>query len=291
MERPSLLTLRRSSNVEAYLLPSATQRSSLKSQSGNVVGTSNGQVNSTSVPMPCGLKGIPVKARLPTSRRKRPAGRYTEKPMTVTRLQQDDSGYPPTLHEYLGDRAPATLAALGNWDILRQKKLALFCSVKCPGTLILQTYDLACALRNAGVTVISGFHSPMEKECLALLLRGRQPVIICPARSIEAMRLPADWKVALTQGRLLLLSPFEAKLRRATTGRARTRNELVAALADALLIAHATPGGKTERFCRDVLVWGKPLLTLESNENAGLLTLGARPIRPERLSEQWGVTE
>jgi len=55
--------------------------------------------------------------------------------MTVTQLQQDDSSYPPTLHEYLGDRTPATLAALGNWDILRQKKLALFCSVKCPGNL------------------------------------------------------------------------------------------------------------------------------------------------------------
>src|SRR5919197_4693895 len=174
MERPSLLTLRRSSTREACLLSSATLRSSLKSQSGNAVGTSNGRGNSTSVPMPCGLKGIPVKARLPTSKRKRPAGRYTEKPMTVTQLQQDDSGYPPAVHEYLGDRAPTTLTALGNLDILRQKKLALFCSVKCPGTLILQTYDLARALRDAGVTVIGGFHSPMEKECLALLLRGAQ---------------------------------------------------------------------------------------------------------------------
>src|SRR5438128_6944111 len=150
MERPSLLTLRRSSNVEAYLLPSATQRSFRKALVGNAVGTSNGQANSSSVPMPCGLKGIPVKARIARSRRKRPAGRYTEKPMTVTRLQQDDSGYPPTLCEYLGERAPTTLTALGNLDILRQKKLALFCSVKCPGTLILQTYDLACALRDAG---------------------------------------------------------------------------------------------------------------------------------------------
>src|SRR3989441_1245322 len=211
--------------------------------------------------------------------------------MIVLRLQQDDPAYPPTLREYCGDRAPTTLTALGNLDILQRKKLALFCSVKCPGNLILQTYDLARALRDTGVTVISGFHSPMEKECLTLLLRGTQPVIVCPARSIEAMRLPADWKVALMQDRLLLLSPFEAKLRRATTGRARTRNEFVAALADALLVAHATPDGKTERFCRDVLAWGKPLLTLESSENAGLLALGARPIRPERLGEQWGITE
>jgi len=210
----------------------------------------------------------------------------------------DDTLYPPALHYYLGDQAPTVITARGNLDILRGQGIrprplivALFCSVQCSSAIILQTYALARALRDAGVTVISGFHSPMEKECLILLLRGTQPVIVCPARSIEAMRLPADWKVALTQGRLLLLSPFEAKLRRATTGRARTRNEFVAALADALFIAHATPGGKTERLCRDVLAWGKPLLTLESSENAGLLALGARPIQPDHLGEQWGGAE
>jgi predicted Rossmann fold nucleotide-binding protein DprA/Smf involved in DNA uptake len=111
--------------------------------------------------------------------------------MIVVRLQQGDPTYPLTLREYFGERAPKTLTASGNLDILQRKKLALFCSVKCPGTLILQTYDLARVLRNAGVTVISGFHSPMEKECLALLLRGTQPVIVCPARSIERMRVPS----------------------------------------------------------------------------------------------------
>jgi predicted Rossmann fold nucleotide-binding protein DprA/Smf involved in DNA uptake len=133
------------------------------------------------------------------------------------------------------------------------------------------------------VTVISGFHSPLEKECLNVLLSGTQPIIVCPARSIERMRLPADWKTALGQDRLLLLSPFEERLRRASAGRARTRNEFVAALADVLLIAYAAPGGRTERLCSEVLAWGKPLLTLENDENAGLLALGAKAVRPESI--------
>src|SRR5574341_192332 len=108
-----------------------------------------------------------------------------EKIPALTRLQHGDSKYPAALHEYLSDRMPETLTALGDVDILQRKKLALFCSVRCPGALILQTYNLARALRDAGVTVISGFHSPMEKECLTLLLRGTQPVIVCPARGIE----------------------------------------------------------------------------------------------------------
>ena len=64
--------------------------------------------------------------------------------------------------------------------------LALFCSVKCPGKLIMDTYDLAQHLRDIGVTVISGFHSPMEQECLHILLRSPNPVIWCLARGLLA---------------------------------------------------------------------------------------------------------
>ena len=209
--------------------------------------------------------------------------------MEIRRLGQGDPSYPSALQLFLGDRAPTTLTALGNLDILRQKKLALFCSVKCPGNLILQTYDLARALRDEGVTIIGGFHSPMEKECLTLLLRGMQPIIICPARSIERMRTPSEWKAPLAEGRLLLLSPFAEKMRRATVDLARKRNELVAALADEVFVAHAAPGSKTEHFCHDVLSWGKPLMTLESDENAGLIARGARPVQPGNVSRQWAT--
>ncbi|MBI2938907.1 MAG: hypothetical protein HYY04_00580 [Chloroflexi bacterium] len=130
------------------------------------------------------------------------------------------------------------------------------------------------------MTVVGGFHSPMEKECLTVLLRGTQPVVICPARSIAGMRLPSEWKAPLTAGRLLLLSGFAEGERRATGDLAWARNKLVAALADEVFIAYARPGGETDRLCRLALGWGKPLLTLASPENAGLITLGATPIRP-----------
>lgn len=204
-----------------------------------------------------------------------------EKLPALTRLKPSDSRYPAALSKYLSDRPPETLTTLGNVDILQQQKLALFCSVKCPGALILQTYDLARALRDAGVTLIGGFHSPMEKECLRLLLRGTQPVVICPARSLERIRILAEWKAPLAEGRLLLLSPLAEKLRRATADLAQKRNALVAALADEVFVVHAAPGSKTEHFCRDVLSWGKPLLTLESDENVHLFSLGAKPFKLE----------
>ncbi|HWQ69466.1 MAG TPA: hypothetical protein VN494_05875 [Patescibacteria group bacterium] len=70
----------------------------------------------------------------------------------------------------LGGLAVERVFTPGDSGILRRKMLVLSCSIKCPGNVILKTYDLAGALCDAGVPVIGGFHAPMEKECLDILL-------------------------------------------------------------------------------------------------------------------------
>ena len=148
--------------------------------------------------------------------------------------------------------------------------------MQCPASVILATHDLARLWATNGEAVIGGFHSPVEKECLRLLLRGTGPVVICPARGLEGMRIPAAWREPLGQGRLLLLSPFAGRCKRATADLAAQRNRFVAALADAVFVAHASPGGKTESLCREIVAWGKPLWTAPGPENANLLALGAK---------------
>ena len=76
-------------------------------------------------------------------------------------------------------------ALIANQSILDADLTALFCSGQCPGDVILKMCDFARAMRDAGVPVIGGLQSPIEKECLRLLLRGDQPVVVCPARGIE----------------------------------------------------------------------------------------------------------
>lgn len=166
------------------------------------------------------------------------------------------------------------LWAMGNLEILCRRLLGLFCATRCPGAVILRTYDLAQALRAARVAVISGFHTPMEKECLDLLLRGEQPVVICPARSIEHMRLPLAWRKPLAEQRLLILSPFAAQQRRSTIELAETRNRFVATLADTIVVTHAPPGSKTARLCAELVEQDKPIATLELADNAHLLAGG-----------------
>jgi predicted Rossmann fold nucleotide-binding protein DprA/Smf involved in DNA uptake len=180
---------------------------------------------------------------------------------------------------------PARIWALGNTAILREPLLGFLCSKKCPGDIILQTYDLARHLRDAGIAVIGGFHSPMERECLDLLLRGEQPVVVCPARGIEGMRLPPSWKTVVSERRLLILSLFEPKWRRVTRELAEQRNRFVADLAHSVLVPHAAPGGTLERLCLTLLATGQTVLTLDHRENDGILAAGAQPISNATVRE------
>lgn len=199
------------------------------------------------------------------------------------RVETVSAGLPADVEQYLGWFSAGRLRVLGNHRIAGKEKLALFCSQRCTGSLIIRTHDLAHTLREAGITVTGGFHSPVEKECLNVLLRGPEPIIICPARSLEGMRVPAAWRALIQQGRLLLLSPFEMKHRRATADLAQKRNEFVAAIADVVFIAYAAPGSKTEDFCRQILSWGKRVLTFDESPNAHLIAMGASPAKPDSI--------
>ena len=212
--------------------------------------------------------------------------------MQITRFQPGAPGIPLPLRHCAALAPDTPISLIGEPVLLDRKPIALFCSVHCPGDLILKSYDLARTLRHYSATLIGGFQSPIEKEFLELLLRqpASQPghsappspsVIICPARSLATMRIPRPWRDPLAASRLLLLSTFPDSLRRPTAASASRRNACVAALAHRILILHAKQGGKTEALCQQALAAAKPVYTLPSPHNAHLITLGAQPISPD----------
>ena len=201
-------------------------------------------------------------------------------------LDSKDAHYLSTLKGVNERKLFPKIWSIGNLEILQRPLLGFFCSVKCPGDLILRTYDLARAVRDASVPVISGFHTPIEKDCLDLLLRGNQPVVICPARGIVKMRLGKSLKENIEEERILILSPFEEKVKRPTAEASQLRNRFVGALASAVFVAYAEPGGKTEEFCKVIVAGGKPLYTFESRYNKALVDAGAMPIDTKKLA-QW----
>lgn len=135
---------------------------------------------------------------------------------------------------------------LGNKKLINTKPIALYCSVKCPGDKILQTYNQCIKWREEGQSIISGFHSPLEKECLRILLKGTQPVIISPARGIWK-RIPKEWQPHIENGLMLIVSIFTESITRMTKETAIKRNEFIMKLASAVYIAHAVDGGMLDK--------------------------------------------
>jgi predicted Rossmann fold nucleotide-binding protein DprA/Smf involved in DNA uptake len=173
--------------------------------------------------------------------------------------------------------------ALGDEALLGRRKLALICSQKCPGDVILKTYDFARLLRGSGLAIVSGFHSPIEKDCLPILLRGPDPIIIVQAHRLSTSRLPMEWQKAIEAKRLLLLSPFGQREKRVTAALAAERNRFVAAISDEILVPFAAPGSKTEALALDLLASGKRVYTF-SDRPGPLLDAGARLVPPDFFS-------
>ena len=213
-------------------------------------------------------------------------------PQPIQRITPKDPNYPEGVKEYLKTDTPEIIWSIGNTDLLPGPNTtlngdlwALFCSNKCPGEIILKAHDLAQKFKERGIPTIGGYHSPVEKECLRVLLRGTQPILLCPARGIENMRLKPAWKDALAEERLLILSPFESRYDRQTVALANQRNAFVAALSDKICIAHAAEDSKTLEFAERVMAWGKPIYTFETSTNAALFQRGAQWMTDTLLSD------
>ncbi len=170
---------------------------------------------------------------------------------------------------------PDVLLIRGSPSIAPGPRLGLVCSVRMKGELVVAMYDYAASLRPEDGVVVGGFHSPMERQVLELLLARHVPVIVVPARNPERMRIPRAWRPPMEEGRLMIVSGIGGSTRRPTRELALRRNLLVAALSDRVLIPCATPGGAAERVARAAVQRGMPLWTFRDEDNAALLGLGA----------------
>ncbi|MFZ5834984.1 MAG: DNA-binding protein [Pseudomonadota bacterium] len=132
---------------------------------------------------------------------------------------------------------------------------AFLCSKEAPGATILKAFDQAAAWRDAGRCVISGFHSPLEQQCLEILLRGKQPIVMALARGLGTLRLPVAQRKALDEGRLTIVSPFPVTEKRVSADLARQRNRFAAALAGEVVFGFVAPGGSLALLRDEIRCW------------------------------------
>lgn len=150
------------------------------------------------------------------------------------------------------------IAYLGNTELLKLPKTAFLCSRQVPAGVVLKCYDWAIAQREAGRCIISGFHSQLEKDVMHYLFKGNQPIIIALARGLKK-RLVPELKDALSEKRLLIVTPFDEKVERVTSETANQRNRLMAELADEIFVAYAAQGGNIEKLITDISHTGKAI--------------------------------
>lgn len=166
------------------------------------------------------------------------------------------------------ERAQRRWSGLGAPQLLDQPLTAFFASRQCPGTAIRAAMDWALAQASARRAVVGGFHSPLEQSVLHLLLEAHSPVVAVLARPVEDARLKPEWEAAIADGAMAVVS-CGAQAKRLTSEEALERNELVARLAERIVIAHASTGGSLAGQAATWARRGLSVLNLAHSHSAG----------------------
>lgn len=104
-------------------------------------------------------------------------------------------------------RPPVTSHATGNLRLIERPATAFLCSTQCSGDKILEATDWARRQCDECTTIISGFHTPLELEVLAILAKRGANLIWVPGRDIPKT-MDATFRQPMEENRLLVLSPF-----------------------------------------------------------------------------------
>lgn len=136
--------------------------------------------------------------------------------------------------------------SLGNVELLNLYKVAFLCSRICPEAAALKSCQWADQQREEGICVISGYHSPIEKDVLYHLLKGTQPIIIALAKGLQ--KLDSELSAPVEAGRLLVITRYAGSVSHACEAKCFQRNRLMMDLADEIVIAHASAGGNLEKL-------------------------------------------
>ena len=94
---------------------------------------------------------------------------------------------------------------LGNTSLLDRYLVAFFASRSSTAEIAERALRWAGDICQTDKVVISGFHSPLEKEVLRVLLEHKHPVIIALGRALYK-RVPSNLQTAFDEGRLLFVS-------------------------------------------------------------------------------------
>ena len=178
------------------------------------------------------------------------------------RIDQNDQRYPKHVRRIMGRQAPQYLDMMGNLDLLHKPGIGFCGSRKASLRGLEAAQDCAEQTAGEGISVISGHAAGVDCEVhRSSLQAGGNTILVLPEginhfRIKKALRPVWDWD------RVLVISQFKPdepwKIYRAMT-----RNRLIIALSQAMILIEAGDRGGTFNAGKTTLELGLPLFVVQ----------------------------
>jgi len=95
------------------------------------------------------------------------------------------------------------MSSIRNTDLLERRLVAFFASCSVTPETENRCIAWAESICQTDSVVISGFHSPLEKRVLKILLENKHPVALFLGRAMYK-RIPKEYEEAIAEGRMLI---------------------------------------------------------------------------------------
>ena len=122
----------------------------------------------------------------------------------------------------------------GNKDLLDRPLVAFFASRTAPPEALALATHWANMIAQTDKVIISGFHSPIERAVLDILLAHKRPVVVALGRALYR-KVPAHMQVAFNENRILFISYRPSS--RPSLSNSQLRNWAITDLADEIIFA------------------------------------------------------
>lgn len=126
---------------------------------------------------------------------------------------------------------------LGNMEILTTPLLGLYAPNRAHGSLILKSIEMARALRDRKIAVLSRFQTPLELEFLHFLSKGTQPIAKIVDQNVSISENDDVYKKLLAENRLILIKP-KSQMSKNERHQSLAGSDLLKILSDSLLLTH-----------------------------------------------------
>jgi len=202
----------------------------------------------------------------------------------ITEISNSSPNYPVELGNYFAARSPK-LWCIGDQTILKKELLGVVSARMSDPDLAMKASTLLSDSGASEGAFISGWHSPLEKEALHVLLTQPAKIVFCTAKSLTSISPSPEIKDLIARGGALLLTHCGPKAKRISRDASLRRNELVLGLSRTLLVLSAPEDSSSFKLAVRALGTGRRVFVIEHPMNRDLLNSGALPASVETLGK------